>query len=79
MDFGYEPSELFDFGINGEMVLLKCDSLGESKGAHPETYQITMPSSMKLEPTSGARIISDAAHLELRLRAGQCNNSLQGT
>ena len=77
VDYGYEPLELFDVGLDGEIELVKpCSNLSSSapyikadKAPRPEKYQITMPSSMKHSEVHEG-IFSEAAHLELRFRAG---------
>ena len=79
--YGYEPSELFEVASDGEIELMKLRNLQDpfihiGTGPRPECYQITMPSSMKKDLRQ--RNLADAARLELRLRAGQCNDSLQG-
>jgi hypothetical protein len=85
VDYGYEPLELFDVGLDGEIELVNpCSNLSSldpyikaDKAPRPEKYQITMPSTMKRSEVQEG-IFSEAARLELRLRAGQCNDSLQG-
>jgi hypothetical protein len=79
-NYGYEPSERFEVGNDGEIELLMADSVSDpfvnsDKSPRPETYQLTMPSSM--ERTTESNFL-EAARLEVRLRAGQCNDSLQG-
>ena len=77
----YNPSELFEVATDGEIELVKQKNLSDpfinpGTSTRPECYQVVMPSSMKkdLRP----RHLAEARHLELRLRAGQCNDSLQG-
>jgi hypothetical protein len=82
-DYGYEPTELFIVGDDGEIELVRpvppciADPFHHgTTGPRPEAYRITMPST--ISPNIQDRTIAEAARLELQLRAGQCNDSLQG-
>jgi hypothetical protein len=79
-NYGYEPTERFEVGNDGEIQLVKKQTgsdpfVNPDQSPRPETYQITMPSSMERRTETN---FLEATRLEVRLREGQCNDSLQG-
>jgi hypothetical protein len=82
-DYTYEPFDVFIVGQDGEIDIVKRSAAsdpftatGTPGESQPECYRLTMPSSMG-KSLLQERGLWDAATLEVELRTGQCNDSLQ--
>jgi hypothetical protein len=81
-DYTYEPSDVFIIDEDGEVDIVKRSSASDPFTAtpgrsRPECYRITMPSTMG-KSLLRQRGLQDVAAMEVQLRSGQCNDSLQG-
>lgn len=77
-DYSYEPEEIFLDGDDGEIDLVKRTEpwnpfVNKDGTPRPETFNISMPSSMKQWEGSSREL----QKLEIQLRCGQCNDSLK--